>query len=101
MDYLMIVAVILFLVEGVTEALKSILPEPVKVRIPWPLIAGIVAFGAAWAFNLRILTAVGIPTNVWVEYAVMGVAASRGSGWIHSLIELTKKKKDEVPAPPA
>jgi hypothetical protein len=90
----MIVAVVLFLTEGITEALKSILPEPVKVRIPWPLIAGLIAFGASWAFNLRIMTAIGIPlVSPWAEYAIMAVAGARGSGWLHDLISLTQKKK--------
>jgi hypothetical protein len=95
-DFLAIVAVVLFLTEGVTEASTSALLEAAKVRIPWPLVAGVVASGLAWAFDLRLLTAIGIPTISWVEYAVVAIVGSRRSGWLHDLIALTQKKKAEA-----
>lgn len=101
MDFMALVAVVLFLTEGTVEGIKSILSEKTKAKVPWPLVAGIAAFGLAWAFNLRILEAIGMPVSVvWVEYAVVGIAGSRGSGWLHDLISLTQKKKAEAPAVP-
>lgn len=101
MDFVAIAGVVLFLTEGVTELLKAVLPEATKAKIPWQLVAGVVAFALAWAFNLRILTAIGIPTVAWVEYIVIGIAGSRGSGWLHDLIALTQKKKVEITTPAA
>lgn len=97
MDIFALVAVALFIIEGILEGIKQVLPESWRVRIPWPLFSIILAFAAGWALDIRILTAIGLPINAWAEYVIFAITAGKGSGWLHDLIVLTRKEKDAVP----
>lgn len=78
------VMAIAFLVEVLTNTIKTAIPKLNRQYIP--LIAGCLGVTMAWGTGIGVLTTLEIPVrHVLVDYLVTGIVISRGANMVHDL----------------
>ncbi|NLJ80300.1 MAG: hypothetical protein GX335_04680 [Firmicutes bacterium] len=78
------VAAIAFLVEVLTNTIKTIVPNLNRKHIPF--VAGLLGVVLAWSTGIGLLAALQIPIkHALLDYLVTGVVISRGANIVHDL----------------
>lgn len=78
------VMAIAFLVEVLTNTIKTALPKLNRQYIPF--IVGCLGVTMAWGTGIGVLTTLEIPVrHVLVDYLVTGIVISRGANMVHDL----------------
>ena len=90
------------LVEGIV-ALATRVYEPEEGKLWWQcikwkmILAIIIGVAIGFSAQVRLFATVGVPlTPVWVDYALSGFLASRGSGYVYELVQLIRESRLKV-----
>lgn len=78
------VMAIAFVVEVLTNAIKTLLPDLNRRHLP--LVSGILGVSLAWISGVGLLSTLDIPVrHVVLDYLVTGIVTSRGANIVHDL----------------
>ncbi len=84
------------LVEAITEWLKLSVPK-LDDNTPWIYaVTAVIGIGVCFGTGAGILSAMGVSCPFWLDYIMSGIIVSRGSNYVHDLMNrLTKVKEPE------
>lgn len=91
MDIVAVGLGVVWATERLIELVKPVFGT-LKDRIPWPVVSAIIGGLLAWAFNIILVPSM-IPV---INYVLVGIAVSGGSGGWHDLLKLLNTKKETL-----
>jgi hypothetical protein len=94
MDIVALGLAVVWATEKLVELVKPLFGT-LKDKVPWQVVSAICGGLLGWAFNV-ILVPTLIPA---INYVLVGIAVSGGSGGWHDLLKLLAKDKEPSPTP--
>jgi len=88
MDIIAVGLGVVWATEKLVELVKPLFGV-LKDRVPWPVVSALIGGLLAWAFNIILVPSM-IPV---INYVLVGIAVSGGSGGWHDLLKLLQKEK--------